>query len=249
MSVISDLLGIDHFTCSRGSTIRADFLLATARALQVDEEVLRDLSKDEVLAAIVEAATRAPMDPSLFSPGGTVTNTVLQVIIDGLLVNGVPGRPGLPPVELDPVEEGPSDWEPFDPALVQDERDYRLLEIATRQGQDRFRAAVLDAYDERCAVTDYDAVETLEAAHIYPYQGPATNLVTNGLLLRADVHALYDRGAVSVDEQSYEVLCKPHLLATQYRDLDGRRLRLPRRRNDRPSTAALRSHREWAGFQ
>lgn len=247
MSILSDLLGIEHFTTSRGSTVRSDFLRAVAGALGADAESLRLLRKDEVLRACVELANQQPMDPTLFSPGATVTNRALQSIIDGLIENGVAGRPPLEQVTAATVDEDQVE-DVFDPIAVQDERDRRLMQIAARQGQDKFRLTLLEAYDYRCAITEYDAVETLEAAHIYPYRGPATNHVTNGLLLRADVHILYDRGAISVHETTHQVLVKPHLEVTRYRELSGRQLRLPRKIDDRPSVAALRSHREWAGL-
>jgi hypothetical protein len=250
MSIVSDLLGIEHFTTSRGATVRSDFLRAIAVALGADPEAVRAMRKDEVLRRCVEIATQAPMDASLLSPGATVTNRALQAIIDGVIEHGVAGRPMPAGVQqaaaLLPEAPAPDDF--FDPAAVRDERDRRLMEIATRQGQDRFRLALLEAYDHRCAVTDFDAVETLEAAHIYPYRGPATNHITNGLLLRADIHILYDRGAISVHETSYRVLLKPHLEVTRYVELADREMRLPRKVDDRPSVAALRSHREWAGF-
>lgn len=237
MSVLSDLLAIPHFTTARGSTVRKDFLDAVARALGVDPG---GLLKDQVLAAAVEAATRQAMPDDLYSPGGTVTNQALQAIVDGVIQHGRPGGPA-PPA----VEEAPS----FDPALVTDERDRRLMELAVRQGQDRFRASVVEAYDARCAVTGFDAVEALEAAHITPYKGPATSLVNNGILLRADVHALWDRGSLAVHETAHTVLVKPHLLATSYRDLaDAPVDHLPRRLADRPAVVALRDHRQWCGL-
>jgi len=247
MSVISDLLGISHFTTSRGSTVRTDFLRAVAGALGVPDARATTLLKDDLLAAVVEASTRERMDPTLFSPGGTVTDRALQRIIDGVLIHGSPGRApsiqALPEVESD---DGVS--EEFDPLDLKDERDRRLVEIATREGRDRFRSSLMDAYGSACAITGYTAVETLQAAHIYPYRGPATNHVSNGLLLRADIHLLFDRGAIAVHETTLEVLLKPHLEVTQYAALDGEHLRCPHRLADRPSAAALRSHREWAGL-
>ena len=50
----------------------------------------------------------------------------------------------------------------------------------------------MDAYGGRCAITGYDVEEALQAAHIVPYLGPQSNTVNNGLLLRADVHNLFD---------------------------------------------------------
>lgn len=250
MSVISDLLGIAHFTTSRGSTVRKDFLRAVASGLDVPDAAVVGLGKDQLLAVVVEAATRRPMDSALFSAGGTVTNEVLQRVIDGILTNGVPGKAAPAPVPEEPEgDRAPEDVGPdFDLAGLSDERDRRLVEMARREGRDRFRSALMEAYGAACAVTGYDAVETLQAAHIYPYRGPATNRVSNGLLLRADIHLLFDRGAIAVHETSFEVLLKPHLEVTQYVELRGKRLRRPRRSVDQPSTAALRSHREWAGF-
>lgn len=247
MAVISDLLGIPHSTTSRGSTVRRDFLETVGTALGIPVATIMALpTKDDVLTAVVEQATQAPMDPELLSPGATVTNEALQAIIDGVTRNGVPGRPAMPEVEPKILDEAAALG--FDIEDLKDERDRRLVEIAVREGQDRFRTALLDAYGSRCAITGSNAVETLEAAHIYPYKGPATNHVTNGLLLRTDIHRLYDRGAIAVHETSHHVLVKPHLMVTDYAPLAERSLRLPHRVQHRPSTAALRSHREWAGL-
>lgn len=245
MGTLSDLLGIPHFTTSRGATVRTDFLRAVAVALGVPEASLSGVVKDDVLALVVEAATRRPMDPELFSPGGTVTNKVLQAVIDGVTEHGIPGRLPAAEQQEDEMDSVPAE---FDPAGLSDERDRRLAEMAKREGQDRFRTRLMDAYGARCAITGYDAPETLEAAHIYPYRGPATNVVSNGLLLRSDMHKLFDRGAIAVNEISWNVLVKPHLLVTRYAGLASLRLRLPREQSSRPSTAALREHRNWAGL-
>lgn len=253
MSVISDLLGIPHFTTARGSTVRTDFLLAVGAGLGVNPSELTGIKKDEVLATVVQAATRQPMPPDLLSPGGTVTNRALQLIVDGIMRHGVPGKwtpPGVAPAAGEFEVEPPTDdlSEDFDPDQVQDARDRRLLATAVRQGQDRFRTAVLEAYSYKCAVTKFDAVDALQAAHIFPYRGPATNAVTNGLCLRADIHALFDRGALSVHEIDYRLILKPHLMVTRYADLQDVRLSVPSAKHLRPSSAALRSHREWSGL-
>lgn len=250
MSVISDILGIDHFTTSKGSTVRRDFLEAVALRLGVPQQDLSEGRKDDVLRLAIEKATEEPMDPSLLSPGGTVTNRALQVLLDGLLIHGVAGRLEPAASRADGIEQLLAE-DAFDPVLVRDERDRQLVQIATREGQDSFRNSLLDAYGERCAITGFDAPQALEAAHIYPYRGPATNKVSNGLLLRSDLHRLFDRGAIAVDEVSYRILLRPDLLATKYAYLADERatLRLPTRVDHRPSIAALRSHREWAGVE
>jgi putative restriction endonuclease len=248
MSVLSDLLGIDHFTTARGSTVRRDFLEAVGTGLGLRSDELRALrTKDEVLATVVQTATRQPMRMDLISPGGTVTNRALQVIIDGVVDHGVPGRLGLDHAAPEPLAE---ELPPFDPGAVGDERNRLVAEVAAREGQNAFRTAVMEAYGQRCAITGFDAVQALEAAHIYPYRGTATNVVSNGLLLRADLHRLFDRGALAIDENSYHVRLDPQLMVTEYAYLveDEVRLRLPHRRNHHPSYAALRFHREWSGL-
>ncbi|WP_430594342.1 HNH endonuclease [Isoptericola sp. QY 916] len=250
MAAISDLLGIPHFTTARGSTVRRDFLRAVSVALGIPEATVDGLStKDDVIVVMVEAATHSPMDPGLLSVGGTVTNSALQAVVDGITVNGVSGR-DLPLADTTPPLYDLLGAIEFDPSDLKDERDRRLMREAVREGQDRFRTALVEAYGGRCAITGFDATETLEAAHVYPYRGPATNKVSNGLLLRADIHKLFDRGAVAVHETTFEVLVKPHLMVTSYADLGGGRcfLRLPHKKVHHPSTAALRSHREWAGL-
>jgi predicted restriction endonuclease len=58
--------------------------------------------------------------------------------------------------------------------------------------------AASDAYGRRCAVTCERSLPTLDAAHIQPYRGPRSNHLQNGLVLRADIHRLFDSGYVTV---------------------------------------------------
>lgn len=67
-----------------------------------------------------------------------------------------------------------------------------------RLGQGSFRVLVTDAYQRRCAVTGEKTLPVLEAAHIKPYSEEGPHRVTNGLLLRSDLHRLFDRGYVTV---------------------------------------------------
>jgi hypothetical protein len=134
----------------------------------------------------------------------------------------------------------------FDPADETDARKKTLAAIVRRQGQGKFRKALLKAYEGRCAITDCDVQDTLEAAHICGYLGTHTNVVTNGLLLRADVHTLFDLGLISVEPESKRLVLASILADSQYAGLSGRVLRLPAKREDWPSEAALRKHGETA---
>ncbi|MDI5940270.1 MULTISPECIES: HNH endonuclease [unclassified Micromonospora] len=123
----------------------------------------------------------------------------------------------------------------------------RLAEVTARQGQADFRRRLIEAYGGRCAITGCDTEAALQAAHISPYDGPTTNRVTNGLLLRADVHNLFDRGLIWVDEQ-FRVRVKAE--AGHYGSWHGEKLRPPAHAGDHPDAAALRAHRqEVAGMR
>lgn len=69
-----------------------------------------------------------------------------------------------------------------------------------RLGQGAFRVLVTDAYQRRCAITGEKTLPVLEAAHIRPYAEDGPHLVSNGLLLRSDLHTLFDRGYVTVTD-------------------------------------------------
>lgn len=134
----------------------------------------------------------------------------------------------------------------FEPVL-QDERS-RTEELAiAREGQGSFRVRVLDAYTRRCAVTGERALPVLEAAHIEPYRGPASNHVQNGLALRADIHRLYDAGYLTVTP-SYRIEVSRRLKddfdnGEVYYRLGGANLAvLPRDPSKRPSRTALEWH-------
>ena len=68
-----------------------------------------------------------------------------------------------------------------------------------RLGQGIFRTLVTDAYHRRCAVTAERSLPALEAAHIKSHAAAGPNQTQNGLLLRADIHRLFDDGYVTID--------------------------------------------------
>lgn len=72
------------------------------------------------------------------------------------------------------------------------------VSVRPRLGQGLFSLAVRDAYDGACAVTHEHSAPVLEAAHIKPYGRGGEHRVDNGILLRRDLHCLYDRGYVTV---------------------------------------------------
>ena len=118
-----------------------------------------------------------------------------------------------------------------------------------RLGQGTFRVLVTEAYERRCAITGERTLPVLEAAHIKPYAESGPHLVSNGLLLRSDLHILFDEGYVTVTED-YRVQVSRRIKEQyengheyyQYRDKPLRVL--PGAEGERPARDFLRWHNE-----
>ena len=120
--------------------------------------------------------------------------------------------------------------------------------VKPRLGQGAFRIFVTDVYDRRCAISGERTLPILDAAHIRAYADGGTHDGSNGLLLRTDIHKLFDLGYVTVDEDLRFVvgnrLKSDFDNGKHYYDLQGSKLRPPRLSAARPSGAALTWHRE-----
>jgi len=135
-----------------------------------------------------------------------------------------------------------SDKVKFDPSDLTDARDKVLREIAQRRGQKSFRQALLKAYDGSCAISRTRVEAVLEAAHITPYLGEYTNHITNGLLLRTDLHTLFDLHLIKINPTSGKVEISSTLAGTPYWNYNNCRLLIPPKTTDRPSYLALEQH-------
>lgn len=106
-----------------------------------------------------------------------------------------------------------------------DARQKMLRSISERRGQPKFRRELLAAYSYKCAVTGTSANEVLEAAHILPYINESRNHVQNGILLRADIHTLFDRFLLSIDED-YKIVISEKIMKS-YGKYHGMQMNLP----------------------
>lgn len=132
----------------------------------------------------------------------------------------------------------------FDATSFEDARQRVVASIVRRRGQPAFRRQLLDLYAGTCAFSGCALVEVLDAAHIIPYQGDATNHPQNGLLLRTDLHTLFDLGLLAVDTTDMTIIVAPSLKETEYAHLSGKEVRLPLDPTGRPSVHALDKHRK-----
>lgn len=77
----------------------------------------------------------------------------------------------------------------------------KSLLVKVRLGQGAFRVLVTDAYQRRCAISGERTLPVLEAAHIKPYAKSGQHLVSNALLLRSDIHKLFDTGYITISPE------------------------------------------------
>ena len=131
---------------------------------------------------------------------------------------------------------------------LESDREHVVTSVIRRRGQPNFRRALIEAYGGRCAISDCNAEPALEACHIRPYTGPRTNTLSNGLLLRADLHTLFDLGLLTIDPASMTVVLAPELEGTTYSEFAGRPVRIPRFMPDGSNRAALDWHHRWTGL-
>jgi putative restriction endonuclease len=137
--------------------------------------------------------------------------------------------------EVDEVLGGPDSAMFGEPVLVR-----------PRLGQGSFRILVMDTYQRRCAVTDEKILPVLQAAHIRPVSSGGLHTVDNGLLLRSDVHTLFDRGYMTV-QPDLRLRVSRRLRddfdnGRYYFQFDGEPIALPTSPHDHPNPAALEWH-------
>ncbi len=137
---------------------------------------------------------------------------------------------GVPPLVQEP--SGPRHGEP--------------MLIRPRLGQGLFRVSVADAYRRACAVTGEHSLPALEAAHIRPFEQGGEHRISNGLLLRSDIHKLFDRGYVGVTPDLRFIVSdqlRHHFSnGRSYYPLHGQEIARTESIADRPDPSALEWH-------
>jgi putative restriction endonuclease len=120
--------------------------------------------------------------------------------------------------------------------------------VTPRLGQGAFRVVITELYGRQCALTDGRVLPALDAAHIVPYSDGGTHSKTNGILLRKDIHSVFDAGYATLDsDYRFVVSQKVREVfnnGSEYLRLHGTRLRLPANPLDYPDKAGLRWHND-----
>lgn len=123
-----------------------------------------------------------------------------------------------------------------------DQRKRVMAEQIRRERQGVFRKIIMDAYGGQCAATGVNVPEVLQAAHIDPYRGKQSQVATNGMLLRSDIHLLYDSHLMTVEPESNRIVVSKRLQSTLYEQLDGKLISVPKDSCLRPNDELLEMH-------
>lgn len=125
-----------------------------------------------------------------------------------------------------------------------DNRELALRQVLARRGQASFRQRLRKRYGDRCLITGCGLMDIVEAAHISPYRKLEDNHPENGLLLRSDLHTLYDLDLLGIEPASLKISLHPACRVEGYAHLESTILRC---RDDRPGRAPLNNR--WISFQ
>jgi predicted restriction endonuclease len=117
--------------------------------------------------------------------------------------------------------------------------------IAGRRGQQEFRQNLLRLY-KKCLITGCDVEEVLDAAHIQAYSEAGTFEVSNGMLLRADIHTLFDLGLITIDTADMTVITAEELKNTVYDEFNKKKLHFPQGTEGVSDRKALHDHHQSA---
>lgn len=131
-----------------------------------------------------------------------------------------------------------------------DEAQSRLQRsITLRKGPHKLRQQLLQGYDDRCAISRCSVTQVLEVAYLMPSAQDLASDPSNALLLRSDLHLLFDLHLITVHPHAHVVEIAPWLHDSYYASLAGRSLHMPLNHDLCPSTEALTYHYEQCEWE
>ena len=112
----------------------------------------------------------------------------------------------------------------FEEANEDDINSFQQIARRVRKGQSKLRKNLLIAYQGKCCISKTGPENVLQAAHINPHSKSGSNISTNAILLRSDLHDLFDDGLLTIEPESLIVRIHPILADTDYSQFDGIKL-------------------------
>jgi uncharacterized protein YjbI with pentapeptide repeats len=122
------------------------------------------------------------------------------------------------------------------------------LAIAKRRGPTTLRQRLLEAYQGRCSMTGCEVEPILEVAFLQPNQPTQNSDPSNGLLLRADVHTLFDLHLIAIDPETLHIIVAPTLRDTTYGSLHQKPLRQTTLAGFQPNQELLKLRLQWSSW-
>lgn len=126
----------------------------------------------------------------------------------------------------------------YRPLLI-DNRISKTVQFLTRQGQQLFREKLFRIYGTKCMMSGCEVPEAIEASHINPYRGENDNHPANGLLLRRDLHAIFDANLLGINPETMRISVHQSLINSEYKEFEGQKVNIERS-DFSPSKEALR---------
>ena len=119
-----------------------------------------------------------------------------------------------------------------------------LRNYRQRKGQKKFSDNLFIVYEGKCCITGCTLKSVLHACHIIPHAQSGNNNTTNGLLLRSDIHDLFDLHLIGIHPTTLKIHVKKQLKNTEYASLQGKILLI--RPTEEPNKEALK--KRWKLF-
>ena len=136
------------------------------------------------------------------------------------LVSGAP----IPPLKTKKNTQGASKKENGNRQSTDPKVDEKVLvQIKSRRGQSKFRSELLNHYSGSCCVTGCKVISVLEAVHIKPHSKDTDYSLSNGLLLRSDLHTLYDLNLIGINGSGVVEIADP-LKGSEYAIYENRKI-------------------------
>ncbi|AXB55219.1 HNH endonuclease [Flavobacterium fluviale] len=108
-----------------------------------------------------------------------------------------------------------------------DEIEKIQIQINKRRNQSKFRENICKLYENKCAISNNGIIEVLDAAHIISHSKSGINKNDNGILLRSDLHILFDKNLITIDPQTFEILIDKTLVNSSYYKYHKNKIKLP----------------------
>jgi len=129
----------------------------------------------------------------------------------------------MPPLLPEEGDTTSDDGRPYVPT-DEDSRATVLRQIKERRGKHLFRGELLRRYGSKCMISGCTTIDVVDAAHIRPYRGDRDNDPRNGLLLRTDLHTLFDLNLLGIEPETLTVRIHPRAKKDGYEVYHGTKL-------------------------